>query len=210
MPRIYDVSRTIAPSLAVWPGDSPFSFVHVVTKQSGAAFNLTTLTLSAHTGTHADAPYHYVDGAEHPADLPLEKYIGSAHVVTLSRRSGGITPQDFAGRDLTGLQRLLIHTWVSDLSDDQWPQDFPYPTLELVDWLADQGAVLLGVDMPSVDAFDSKTLECHHRLYERGMVNLETLKLSGVPDGLYELIALPLKIAGVCGSPLRAILRDII
>lgn len=209
MTRIYDISRTISPSLTVWPGDTSFSFDHNLKLKEGASVNLATLHLSAHTGTHADAPYHTVDTGEHPAEVPLEKYIGPAQVVTIQREHGGITPEDFAGCDFTGLERLLIHTWVSDLPDDQWPADFPYPTVELIDWLAGQGAVLLGVDMPSVDAFDSKTLDCHHRLYQRGIVNLETLRLSGVPDGRYELIALPLKLADVCGSPLRAILRTL-
>lgn len=206
---IYDISRTIAPTLSVWPGDTPFSAAQVLSKQDGASVNLFTLTLSAHTGSHADAPFHYDDSGARPAELPLEKYIGPAHVVTIARRRGGITPADFAGRDLAGLQRLLIHTWVSDLPDDQWPEDFPYPTLELIDWLAARGAVLLGVDMPSVDAFESKDLGCHHRLLRHGIVNLETLCLKDVPDGVYQLIALPLKIAGVCASPVRAILTDL-
>lgn len=207
-PRLYDISRTISPALAVWPGDTRFSYTHVLRKQAGASVNLTTLTLSAHTGTHADAPYHFIDGDLHPADLPLEKYIGLAQVVTIGRRAGGIVPADFDGALLAGVRRLLIHTWVSDLPDDAWPDDFPYPTLALVDWLAGQGAVLLGLDCPSVDRFDSQDLACHHRLRQHGIVNLETLCLAGVPDGVYELIALPLKLADVCGSPVRAVLRE--
>lgn len=206
---LYDISRTISPTLAVWPGDHPFSFEHVLRKTDGAVVNLTTLSLSPHTGSHTDAPYHVAEGDLHPADLPLEKYIGPAHVVTIGRQRGGIVPADFEGRDLTGLQRLLIHSWVSDLPDGTWPEDFPYPTVELVDWLAIQGVVLLGLDSPSVDAFDSRELPCHQRLREHGMVNLETLRLAGVPDGVYELIAFPLKIAGVCGSPVRAVLREL-
>ena len=209
MPRLYDISRTIAPATAVWPGDTPYSLEHILRLSEGASVNLTTLALSAHTGTHCDAPYHYVDGEAPPAELGLEPYIGPTHVVTIERQHGGITPADLPNPSLASVQRLLIHTWVSDLPDDQFPEDFPYPTLELIDWLADRGGVLFGVDMHSVDRFGSKDLECHHRLYERGLVNLETLKLSGVPDGEYELIALPLKLAGACGSPLRAVLREL-
>jgi len=209
MPRIYDISRTISTTLAVWPGDMPFSIQHVARLSEGAAVNLTTIALSARTGTHADAPYHYTVVGEHPAELPLQSYLGSAHAVTITRQHGGIIPEDFAKHDLAGMERLLIHTWVSLWPDDRWPEDFPYPTIELIDWLAAHGVRLFGVDLPSVDRFDSKDLECHHRLYEHGIVNLESLKFSGVPDGVYELIALPLKIAGACGSPLRAILREI-
>lgn len=209
MSRLYDITRTISPALQVWPGDTPFSFEMALRKSEGSPVNLTTLTLSAHTGTHADAPYHYDDGGAHPAGLSLEPYIGPAHVVTIARQRGGIVPTDFEGRDLNGMRRLLIHTRVSDLPDNQWSQNFPYPTVELIDWLGEQGTVLLGVDMPSVDTFDSKTLDCHHRLYQHGIANLETLCLKDVPDGVYELVALPLKIDGVCGSPVRAILREL-
>jgi arylformamidase len=207
--RLYDISRTISPTSAVWPGDTPFSFDYVLRKADGAAVNLTTLTLSPHTGSHADAPYHVAEGDLHPADLPLTKYFGPAHVVTIDRQTGGIIPADFGGRDLGGMQRLLIHTWVSNLSDEDWPEDFPYPTVDLADWLAVQGVLLLGLDSPSMDAFDSQELPCHHRLREHGIVNLETLRFAGVPDGVYELIAFPLKIAGVCGSPVRAVLREL-
>ncbi len=207
MGKIYDISRTISPDLAVWPGDTSFSFRQLLDKHQSASVNLTTLTLSAHTGSHADAPWHFLRRGAHPADLPLEKYIGPAHVVTVEKKHGGITPDDLKGHDLKGLERLLIRTWVSDKPDNEWPEDFPYPTVELADWLGERGAVLLGVDMPSVDPFDSEDLPCHHRLYRHGIAILETLTLKDVPDGVYELIALPLKIAGVCGSPVRAILR---
>jgi arylformamidase len=207
--KIYDITRTITPTLAVWPGDTIFSFQHLARLSKGASVNLTTMTISAHTGTHADAPYHYTNSGAHPAQMPLEKYIGKAHVATISRRNGGIVPADFDGHNLAGMQRLLIHTWVSDLPDDQWAEDFPYPTPELIDWLASQGVVLMGVDMPSVDDFNSKTLDGHHRLLHHGIVNLETIVLKDVPDGVYELVALPLKIDGVCASPVRAILREI-
>jgi arylformamidase len=139
--------------------------------------------------------------------MPLEKYIGAAQVVTIDRKHGAITPDDVSAIINDSVQRLLIHTWVSDLDDNQWPQDFPYPGVELIDWLADQGAVLLGMDSPSVDDFNSKDLAGHNRLRARGMAHLELLQLRDVPDGVYELVALPLKLWGVCGSPVRAILR---
>ncbi|WP_119069090.1 cyclase family protein [Aggregatilinea lenta] len=206
---IYDITRLLSPQTAPWPGDEPFSFEHTGQISSGYAVNLTRITSSPHVGTHADAPYHVVEGGAHPADLPLDKYLGPAHVVSVARQHGGIVPADLDGHNLNGVQRLLIHTWVSELPGGQWPDDFPYPTVMLADWLAAQGGVLLGLDSPSMDAFDSKTLPCHHRLVEHGIVNLENLCLAGVPDGRYELIALPLKLAGVCGSPVRAVLRPL-
>ena len=206
---LYDISRTISPELAVWPGDTPFSFQQVLDLRAGNSVNLTSMTLSPHAGSHADSPWHYVDVERHPADAPLDKYIGPAHVVTVARQHGGIVPDDLIGSDLSGMQRLLIHTWISDLPDHEWTTEFPYPTVELADWLAVRGVVLLGVDMPSMDRFDDQQLGCHHRLYEHGIVNLESLMLAAVPDGIYELIALPLKIAGICASPVRAVLRPL-
>ena len=89
-PRLYDISRTVSPVLAVWPGDTPYQFSHVLRVDEGASVNLTTLTLRAHTGSHADAPYHYDAQGSHPAELDLHAYLGPAHVVTIERRSGGI------------------------------------------------------------------------------------------------------------------------
>lgn len=203
---LIDISRTITPQLAVWTGDTPFSYVHNLRQADGYSVNLTTMTLSAHTGTHADAPYHFQDGGAHPAQLPLERYVGRARVIEVARREGGILPADLSA-SVQGAERVLLKTWVSDVPDTVFPTDFPYPTLELIEYLAQQAIVLLGVDMPSVDAYTSKTLDCHHRLLARGMAHLETLALAGVRAGDYELIALPLKLDGVCGSPVRAVPR---
>lgn len=204
---IYDITRTVAPTLQVWPGDAHYSAAPALQIQDGAAVNLMTLTLSPHTGTHADAYYHYEADGAHPATMPLDKYIGTARVVTVNKRGGGLTPDDFPAGSLIGVQRLLIHSHVSDSPDEVWPDEFPYLTVELITYLAGQGCVLIGLDSPSVDDFNSKDLPCHHALYAAGMVNLETVLLRGVPDGDYELIALPLKLDFACGSPVRAILR---
>src|SRR5690242_15611341 len=102
MTALIDISRTVSTGTHVWPGDTPFTFEHNLRLSEGASVNLTTLHLSAHTGTHADAPYHYDDRGAHPAEVPLDRYIGPAHVVTIDRQHGGITPDDLAGKDLTG------------------------------------------------------------------------------------------------------------
>ena len=209
MTRIFDISRTISTATAVWPGDAEFSFQHVVRIADGAGYNLTKVTMSPHTGTHADAPWHFERDGLHPARLPLAPYLGRAHVVTVARARGGIVPADLGGADLGRLERLLLHARASDLEDHEWPEEFAHPTVELVDWLADRGVVLLGLDSPSMDAFDSVDLPCHHRLAARGIATIENLKLGGVPDGVYDLAALPLKFAETCGSPVRAVLRAI-
>ena len=207
--RIYDLSRTISTATAVWPGDAPFSFEHVVRIADGAGYNLTKVTMSPHTGTHADAPWHFEASGAHPAAVPLERYLGRAHVVTVARERGGIVPADLGGARIDRLERLLLHTRASDREDDEWEAEFPHPTLELVEWLAARGAVLLGTDTPSVDAPDSEDLPCHHRLAAHGIATIENLRLKCVPDGVYDLAALPLKFAETCGSPVRAVLRSI-
>lgn len=177
-------------------------------KAAGEPVNLTMLQATAHLGTHADAYYHYADDGLSVEAMPLAAYIGPARVVSVSKQDGPLRPADFGHIALSAAERLLIHSPVSDL-DDEWPAQFPYLSVELIDWLAGYDVQLVGLDSPSVDAFDSTDLPCHHALYRHKMVNLETLYLRDVPDGDYELVALPLKLQGACGSPVRAILRAI-
>lgn len=206
---IYDITRHIQPNTAVWPGDAPYQVETLASIEQGAAVNLTNITISPHTGTHADAYYHYqIDGA-HPAQMDIAPYIGRARVVTVDRRDGALTLDDFKHLDLVGAERLLIHSHVSDLPDHQWADEFPYLSVELIAHLAQLGIVLIGLDSPSVDDFHSKDLPCHHAILQHQMVNLELLNLRGVPDGDYELMALPLKLDLTCGSPVRAILRTL-
>ncbi len=206
---IYDITRPVTSHLAVWPGDTTYTVQPLAKIVEGSSVNLLTLNLSAHTGTHADAYYHYKADGAHPIDMPLSHYVGRAKVVTVTRRDGGLTPADFTHVDMTGAERLLVHSHVSELADDQWPVEFPYLSVELIEWLNGVGVVLIGLDSPSVDAFTSKELLCHHALNRYRMVNIETLQLSGVPDGEYELVALPLKLDLACASPIRAILRTL-
>lgn len=206
---IYDVTRLVSSSISVWPGDTRYQTKHLLKLEEGASVNLTTLTLSAHTGTHADAYYHFEANGAYIGMMPLAPYIGPAVVVTVAQRSGALTPSEFAHLGLSNGERLLIHSHRSDLSDDEWTEEYPYLSPELIAWLAERGCPLIGLDSPSVDAFDSKDLPAHHALYRYGIANLENLYLRDVPDGRYELIALPLKLDAACGCPVRAILRTL-
>lgn len=206
--KLYDISRTISNALHVWPGDTPPNIRQTAAIKDGSSVNLFAITMGMHTGTHIDAPYHYTEERIHPDMVPLESYIGPAQVITLSRREGAMVPADFNVE--IRAPRVLIHTRMSDIPDTEWDTTFPYPSPELADWLAAKGVILFGLDSPSVDGHDSKALPGHHRLWHHKILNVENVVLKGVPDGLYELIALPLKIAGVCGSPVRAILRETI
>lgn len=204
---LYDITRTVTPRTAVWPGDAPYQTAPQLEIARGASVNLVTLTMSPHTGSHADAWYHYEAAGAHPAAMPLDAYLGPARVLTVQRRSGPLTANDFPAGSLDGVQRLLVHSHVSALADDQWPNEFPYVSPGLVAHLAAGGCRLIGLNSPSFDALDSTDLPGHHALARHGMVNLECLRLEGVPDGDYELIALPLKLDAACGSPVRAILK---
>jgi arylformamidase len=209
MAQLYDISRLVSPRLTLWPGDASFTVEPILDLKKGDLVNLTNFCMGPHTGSHIDAPWHTEKEGGDITTVPLDHTIGPAHVVTIDVKHGPITPAAFAGRDLSGVERLLIHTWNSELPDEEWPDDFPYPTPELADWLAGLGVILLGVDLPTVDAFDSTELACHHRLNHHGISIVERLILKDVPDGIYELIALPLKIEGLCGSPVRAVLRTL-
>lgn len=206
---LYDITRTVSSRTAVFPGDTPYSTRLNWRISDGAPVNLTTMTTTPHVGTHADAYFHFEPNGNHPATMPLEPYFGRARVVTVSKRTGEIGFDDFPPGILDGIERLLIHTWVSDVPDDQWTEDFPYPGVKLLETLAARGVVLIGVDVSSVDSIDSATLPGHHAFRRLGMVNLENLMLRGVPDGDYELVALPLKLDAACGSPVRAVLRTL-
>lgn len=206
---LYDITRTVSPRTAVWPGDTPYHVAHNLRLGAESSVNLTTITLSPHTGTHADAYYHYAKEGAHPAAMPLEAYVGPARVLTVRRDEGELTPDDFPPGSLDAVERLLIHTPASDLPDDAWPERFSYPGVALIERLAARGTRLIGLDSPSVDEFTSTALPGHHAIRRLGMVNLELLMLRDVPDGDYELIAMPLKLDGACGSPVRAVLRTL-
>lgn len=205
--KIFDITRIINPNLAIWPGDTPFSADLIVSIKEGTAINLSTLTMSSHMGTHVDAPYHFLDDDLTMVQVPLDPYIGPATVVTVQREAGPLTSADFPDLAWANVERLLVHSTASAKPADQFPTEFVYPSPELAEVMAEHGVVLFGSDAPSMDDMHSKTLPGHKALRRHNIAILEGLLLTGIPDGTYELIALPLKIAGGDGSPVRAILR---
>jgi arylformamidase len=203
--KIYDVSRPLHDGLACWPGDAPYRFQWSWKRSAGASVNVGQISLSVHAGTHADAPYHF-DGAGATIDaLPLTAYLGPARVIdvrgqTLIRRA------HLLPCDLSATPRLLLRTdaWTDPT---RFPETIPVVDSDVPDWLGERGVVLLGVDVPSVDPIDSKNLANHHALGRNQIAILESLLLKDVPAGVYELVALPLRLAGADGAPVRAILR---
>ena len=202
-----DITRPLTPDIAVWPGDTPFQLESILQRAQGAAVNLTTLHISAHTGTHVDAQHHYADNALTMEQMDLSHYWGKAQVVTVTKTAGPLVPDDFAAYDLTLATRILVRTAVADLPHDQFPQTIVHPSPELADHLGQLGIVLYGTDAPSMDDINSKELPGHNALMRNNIAILEGLDLRNAPDGVYEFVALPLKIVGGDGSPVRAALR---
>lgn len=202
--KIYDITHPLNVALALWPGDAPYVFTWNALKQDGASVNLGSLAMSVHTGTHADAPFHYDDSGATIERADLEVYCGPSRVIDVTGLAVlGI--EVVKPWDLGETPRILFKTggW-SDPS--RFPETVPTMDRDLPDYLGAQGVVLVGLDLPSVDAIDSKTLPLHHALGRNGISILENLKLDGVPPGEYDLFALPLRIDGADASPVRAIL----
>jgi arylformamidase len=204
---IYDITPPVTQALQVWPGDTPPSREVLLDMARGANVTLSTLRATVHLGAHADAPSHY--GADAPAidARPLDLYLGPCQLVDVRvGRGGRVRPEDLSAP--VRAERLLIRTGTFP-DPTAFNRDFASLTPELVDSLHGRGVRLVGIDTPSVDPFDSTVLPAHRAFLTRDMAILEGLDLSAVPEGLYELIALPLRLVGFDASPVRAALRTI-
>jgi arylformamidase len=203
-PDLIDVSRPLAAGTACWPGDVPFAFHLGWTIAAGASVNVGSIESSVHTATHCDAPFHYDDGGPTVDRVPLEVFLGPAWVVDV--RGVKSWRDRLTGLEYEATPRVLFRTggWPDPTT---FPASVPVMEPDLPDWLADRGVKLIGVDLPSVDDLDSKTLPVHHALGRRGITIVEGLWLDAAAAGRYEFIGLPLKLIGADGSPLRAVLR---
>jgi arylformamidase len=203
-PDLIDISRPMAAGTACWPGDVPFAFRLGWTIAGGASVNVGSIETSVHTATHCDAPFHFDDTGATVDRLPLDVFVGPAQVVDV--RNASRWRDRLVALDLSGTPRVLFRTggWPDS---SRFPDSIPVMEPDLPGWLADRGVRLIGVDLPSVDPLDSKTLENHHALGRAGITIVEGLWLEGVLEGRYGLMALPLKMIGADGSPMRAVLR---
>lgn len=207
MARLYDISPTIGRGLAVWPGDTPPTREVLLDLHRGDNLTLSTLRATVHLGAHADAPSHYhADGRTIEAQ-PLECYLGPCRVVRIPVRPGTRIPAGAFSEACRG-ERLLVATG-SYADPDRFDRNFAAFSVEFVRRFAEQGGRLIGIDTPSVDLFDSKDLPAHQACMRADLAILEGLVLREVPEGDYELIALPLKLEGFDASPVRAALRPL-
>ena len=204
--RYYDISPPITTDLAVFPGDTPPTREILLDMKSGKHLTLSTLHATVHLGAHVDGPVHYGPDAAGVDALPIDLFVGPCQVMHLRELPSAhrITTADLV--DPITSERLLLRT--DTYPDPQrWTKDFAGLAPECVDMLADRGVRLLGIDTPSVDVADATTLVAHHRFLARDVAILEGIVLSEVPEGTYELMALPLRLVGFDASPVRAVLR---
>lgn len=204
---LYDISPSLHPDTPVWPGDTPLSWHWAASLAAGEGANVSTLTTTPHLGSHVDAPLHTEPRGEGIGELGLEPFLGPCRVVGVPPVPA-IEPRHLGGVDLAATSRLLLRT--GSVRDRRtFPERFSALSPELAALLAEHRLLLVGVDTPSVDPLGSEALEAHHALARGGVAVLEGLLLDGVPEGVYELIALPLRIAGLDASPVRAVLRTL-
>ena len=204
---IYDITRPLTPNTAVFPGDTPVSLKQVMRIQDGDSCNVSALTMSVHAGTHVDAPLHYAADGIGIDHVGLDILLGPARVASFDV-AHVITKADLLRHDLRGVQRLLAHTWGSTTPHHVFDRGFVHVDPEAADFLGKMGLKLIGMDTPSVDEASSKTLPAHMTFLRHNVIIIENLCLIGVPDGDYELIALPIKIEGCDAAPARVLLRS--
>ena len=204
--RILDISQPVDATTGVWPGDTPFSAEFSWSMEHGSSCNVSRVTTSPHNGTHADAPLHFVPGADGIGEVELDPYLGPCWVVD-GPREGQVRPEHFADVDLERHPRLLVRT--REEATVGFPDPFVSLSPEAATALRERGAVLIGLDTPSMDPVDSRELPAHKTLLPARIAILENLVLWHVEPGPYELIALPLRWTGLDASPVRAVLRDL-
>ncbi len=209
MPQtLYDISPPIRTGTPVWPGDTEYSETRTWTIGPGNPVNVSHITMSTHTGSHADAPFHYDADGKTVGQLDLSRYIGPCRVIHVIGVSPLIEPAHVEGHLEPGVERVLFRTY-DRAPAETWDPDFTAIAPSTIELLHAAGVFLVGLDTPSLDPQESKSLDSHMAVRGHGMSVLETLVLDQVPAGDYELIALPLKLMDLDAAPVRAILRPL-
>ena len=236
MKKLWDISPPVNASTPVFPGDTAYAQQWVASIEPGCPVNVSAITLSPHVGAHADAPLHYDPSGAAIGAVNLDAFLGPCRVIHAigcgplvrpehiahaledlpsGRSQGGSAPEggsDPRSGGAWGLRtlppRVLVRVY-EHMPQDRFDNALPAFAPETVSLLADRGVLLIGIDSASIDPADSKTLESHQVIRRRGLRVLENLLLDDVPEGDYELIALPLKLTTADASPVRAVLREL-
>ena len=203
----YDISPELSPQIAVFPGDEAFKQRVSYHVDKGHLITLSSIQSTLHVGAHADAPIHYAKNGSDIAKRSLDFYMGRAQVISIKKKPN----QRIQVSDLESIKilapRVLLKTQ-SFPDPNNWNGDFVSCSAPAIEYLASRGVKLVGIDTPSIDLADCKKLESHQVIAKHNMAILEGLVLSEVPDGVYTLFALPLKIKDGDASPVRAILFE--
>ena len=207
MKKIWDISPPVAPGSPVFPGDTPYAQEWTARLAPGCPVNVSRITLSPHVGAHADAPLHYDPGGAAVGELDLDAYLGPCRVIHAIGRGPLVEWRHLAHavRDLP--PRVLVRTY-ERAPIDRWDPQLPALAPDSIERLAALGVKLVGIDSASIDPAESKSLDSHQVIRRLGLRVLENLVLDQVPEGDYELIALPLKLMTADASPVRAVLRE--
>ena len=202
-----DISVPVSETMITWPSDPRPEFEWDKTMAKGGSSNTSRLSMGSHNGTHVDAPLHFVEGAMTIDQVPLDLLIGPARVLDMTGRDV-ITPADLAGAHIEGAARILFKTDASGFwADDHFHEQFPHLDDDAARHLVETQVKLIGVDYLSVEQYKGRTRETHKILLGGGIIIIESIDLSGVEPGDYELICLPLRMKGLEAAPARAVLR---
>ena len=207
--RIWDVSMPVRTGGLVYPNNPPISITPVQSIAAGNTANVSRIDLGSHTGTHVDAPLHFMEGGAGVDELPLDVLIGPARLIAFGDDVLAVGEAELRRHDLTGVTRLLIRTrnsaWLASGSTEFHP-DFTHVAPDGAEYLVSLGVRLVGVDYLSVEQFHSAEHRTHRTLLDHGVLIVEGLVLSEPPPGEYDLYCLPLLLAGLDGAPARAVL----
>ncbi|HZK77921.1 MAG TPA: cyclase family protein [Gemmatimonadaceae bacterium] len=206
--RLRDISVTLSSDTPEWPGDTPFSCGWTSTTSNGASVNLSTITCSPHVGTHADAPLHVRDGWPGSHELPLEAFYGAVTVIDVSDVKGEISFDAIEPHLSPGEHERLILKTGCTVAIGTFPDDWPTLSESCARTLLGLGLKLLGVDAPSVDQRDSKSLAVHKMLFAGNAFIIENLDLRRTPAGDYDIMAFPVKMMSLDAAPVRAVLLE--
>jgi arylformamidase len=207
--RLWDISAPVHAGSPVFPGDTPYTQQWCATIGPGCPVNVSAITMSPHVGSHADAPLHYDPEGATIGDVSLDAFIGPCRVIHAIGRGPLVEWAHIAHAITSRLPpRVLVRTYAA-MPVDRWDGQLAAYAPSTVERLAAMGVKLIGIDTASIDPADSKTLDSHQAIRRRGLRVLENLVLDEVPEGDYELIALPLRLVSADASPVRAVLREL-
>ncbi|MDP3322586.1 MAG: arylformamidase [Hydrogenophaga sp.] len=207
MKKLWDISPPVNASTPVFPGDTAYAQQWVACIDPGCPVNVSAITLSPHVGAHADAPLHYDPSGVAIGAVELDPFLGPCRVIHAIGCGPLVRPEHLAHALDQLPPRVLVRVY-EHMPQDHFDNALPAFAPETVSLLADRGVKLIGIDSASIDPADSKALDSHQVIRQRGLRELENLLLDDVPEGDYELIALPLKLTTADASPVRAVLRS--